>query len=64
MSFEVPEPIIISPFDEPQWHWNIVEGETPQKLPGRRPAFYFYRDPKAKLDKTEGTTVVPRGKDS
>src|SRR5438093_7477056 len=54
MSFEVPEPIINSPFDEPQWHWNIIEGETPEKRAGRRPAFYFYRDPKAKPDRLEG----------
>ncbi len=24
MTFEVPEPIINSPFDEPKWHSNIV----------------------------------------
>ena len=29
--FEVPEPIINTPFEEPAWHWNIVEGETAEK---------------------------------
>jgi type III restriction enzyme len=54
MSFEVPEPIINSPFQEPQWHWNIIEGESPEKRAGRRAAFYFYRDPKAKPERLEG----------
>jgi type III restriction enzyme len=45
--YEVPEPILNSPFDEPAEHWNIEEGATPEKRPGRRPAGYFYRDPKA-----------------
>ena len=45
--YEVPEPILNSPFEEPAWHWNIEEGEEPEKKPGRREAGYFYRDPKA-----------------
>ena len=47
MDYEVPEPIINSPYDEPAEHWNIQEGESPERRPGRRPAGYFYRDPKA-----------------
>jgi type III restriction enzyme len=43
--FEVPEPIISGPHDEPAEHWHIVEGETPRRLPGRRPATYYYRPP-------------------
>ena len=46
--YEVPEPILNSPFDEPAEHWHIVEGETPERRPGRRPAAYYYRDPKAR----------------
>lgn len=46
--YETPEPILNSPFDEPSEHWHIVEGEQPERRPGRRPATYFYRDPKAK----------------
>ena len=37
--YETPEPILNSPFDEPQEHWHIVEGETPERRPGRRLAF-------------------------
>ncbi|MEN6625406.1 MAG: type III restriction endonuclease subunit R [Candidatus Sumerlaeia bacterium] len=45
-NFEVPEPILNSPFNEPQAHWHIVEGEAPEKRQGRRPAGYYYRDPR------------------
>ncbi len=45
--FEVPEPIINSPFEEPGRHWDIREGEPPGLREGRRKAVYFYRDPKA-----------------
>lgn len=55
--YEVPEPILNSPFDEPAEHWHIVEGETPERRPGRRPAMYFYRDPKAKPDTDAGRVV-------
>lgn len=47
-AYEVPEPIINSPFVEPSCHWHIEEGQEPEKRPGRRPAVYYYRDPKAK----------------
>ena len=53
-SYEVPEPIINGPFDEPKVHWNIIEGELPELKPGRRPAVYFYRDPKAPPERYEG----------
>jgi hypothetical protein len=46
MSFEVLELILNSPSGEPKWHCNIVEGETPKKRAGCRPAFYC--DPKSK----------------
>src|SRR5580704_6353681 len=47
-AYEVPEPILNSPFEEPAEHWHIVEGETPERRPGRRRAVYYYRDPKAR----------------
>lgn len=53
-AYEVPEPILNSPFEEPQQHWHIEEGEEPRQRPGRRPAMYFYRDPKAKPAKEAG----------
>ncbi len=46
--YEVPEPIVNSPFDEPAKYWHIVEGETPELRAGRRSAMYYYRDPKYK----------------
>ena len=44
-SFEVPEPILNSPFAEPQEHWWIMEGQIPERRQGRRPAMYYYREP-------------------
>ena len=32
--FEVPEPIICSPYVEPAWHWFLTQGEDPKKRPG------------------------------
>jgi type III restriction enzyme len=43
--FEVGEPIICGPYDEPAEHWQIVEGEEPRRQAGRRPATYYYRPP-------------------
>lgn len=40
-SFEVPEPILNSPFAEPEKHWFIREGEAPELRPGRRPSIVF-----------------------
>ena len=42
---EVPEPILNSPFEEPQSYWHISEHDPPEQLSGRRPARYFYRPP-------------------
>src|SRR6266511_2407169 len=44
-SFEVQEPILSSPFEEPTEHWWIEQGRLPERRAGRRPAGYFYRDP-------------------
>jgi type III restriction enzyme len=46
-AYEVEQPILNSPFEEPAEHWQIQEGQSPKKLPSRRRAGYFYRDPKA-----------------
>ena len=56
-AYEVPQPILNSPFEEPQEHWHIVEGEMPEQRSGRRPSMYFYRDPKAKPEKEYGTVA-------
>jgi len=60
MNIEVPQPILNSPFAEPAEHWHIVEGEAPERRPGRRPAVYYYRDPTAKPAEGEtGTGGTP-----
>jgi type III restriction enzyme len=46
-SFEVDQPILNSPFEEPAEHWQIEEGKAPKRVPERRRAGYFYRDPTA-----------------
>jgi len=45
-NFEVPNPILNSPYEEPKEYWDIKPGDPP-KAPtsGRRPAFYYYRPP-------------------
>src|SRR5207249_8484341 len=43
--FEVQDPILCGPFEEPTEHWHLVQGEVPRQAPGRRPAMYFYRQP-------------------
>ena len=32
-SYEVPEPILNSPFEEPAEHWHIEEGAVPEQRP-------------------------------
>lgn len=58
MSFEVPTPIINSPFDEPKEHWQIRLGETPVLAPGRRRAV-VYQPPEQReeWDLIDGTLV-------
>jgi type III restriction enzyme len=46
-SLEVDTPILCSPFAEPSEHWWIEEGKMPDRRAGRRPAGYWYRDPRA-----------------
>lgn len=46
-SVEVDTPILCSPFAEPAEHWWIEERVSPERRAGRRPAGYWYRDPKA-----------------
>ena len=38
--FEVEDPILNSPYEEPEEYWRIIEGKTPERVPGRRPAMY------------------------
>src|SRR3990172_9447291 len=48
-SYEVEEPILNSPYEEPAEHWHIEEGKMPTIKAGRREAGYFYRDPNTTL---------------
>ncbi len=41
MTFEVETPILNSPFEEPQKHWYMRPGETPECKDGRRRAMVF-----------------------
>ena len=54
-SFEVDQPILSSPYEEPIEHWVIEEGKLPERQPGRRPAGYFYRDPSVPMPGDEFT---------
>jgi type III restriction enzyme len=52
-SYEVEQPILNSPYEEPAEHWHIEVGVPPERRPGRREAGYFYRDPKAPASQGE-----------
>jgi type III restriction enzyme len=39
--FEVPNPILNPPFEEPVLHWYVQEGHAAEKRPGRRPSVVF-----------------------
>jgi type III restriction enzyme len=45
MPYEVGQPILNSPFEEPKRHWHLVEGQQPDLRDGRRRAVYYYREP-------------------
>ena len=56
MSFEVPSPILCSPYIEPDRHWFIPEGAVPVVRDHRRPAFVFQpRDGELTWDLSDGT---------
>ena len=57
---EVPEPILNSPFTEPEEYWSISEHEPPVRKVGRRPAMYFYRPPghESVLDRQGAGTAI------
>ncbi len=51
--FEVPTPILCSPFEEPKEHWRIHAHEPAERIPGRRKAVYYFR-PKGRDAAAEG----------
>jgi type III restriction enzyme len=56
-NFEVPSPILSSPFEEPKEHWWILEGQPAERRQGRRPALYFYREPTQEADQRGGLAI-------
>ena len=56
-NFEVPSPILSSPYEEPKEHWWILEGQPAERRTGRRPALYFYREPVADADQRGGLAI-------
>lgn len=50
-NFEVANPILSSPFAEPKEHWWILEGQPAERRQGRRPAIYFYREPRQEAER-------------
>lgn len=62
MAFEVEQPIISSPYAEPEEYWYIQAGEAPRRLDGRRPSFVFRpRNQREEWDLSDGTLArMPR----
>jgi len=60
-NYEVPTPILNSPFDAPTQYWYIREGEPPEQREGRRAALVFPpRDQREPWDLSGGTLQVSR----
>ena len=59
-NFEVPSPILSSPFEEPKEHWWILEGQPAERRQGRRPALYFYREPSKDGEQRGGLAIEIR----
>ncbi len=59
MSFEVPEPIINSPFEEPARHWYIRQGEPPELREGRRPSLVFQPRDQTSPWEVSGSVLSP-----
>ena len=53
---QVTQPILVSPYEEPDKHWYIQTGETPRQEPGRRRSFVFKpRNQREPWDLSDGT---------
>src|SRR5687768_557637 len=56
MTAEVTQPILVSPYEEPDRHWYIQQGETPRQVEGRRTSFVFRpRNQQEDWDLSDGT---------
>jgi type III restriction enzyme len=56
---DVSQPILNSPFHEPECFWYLREGETPQKKEGRRPSFVFEPRDQRTSWSTDGRILAP-----
>jgi type III restriction enzyme len=60
--YEVPQPILNSPYEQPGSHWELAEGQPPVKRDGRRQAMYWYRPPTSEEDESgrvdKGTAIL------
>ncbi|MCE9611615.1 MAG: DEAD/DEAH box helicase family protein [Chthoniobacter sp.] len=55
-NFEVPNPILNKPFEEPSRFWFIKEGEAPELREGRRPSLVFRpSEQRVEWDMSDGT---------
>jgi type III restriction enzyme len=61
-SYEVEQPILNKPYEEPKEYWYIREGEPPERKQGRRPSIVFPpRDQKEEWSLTDG--ILTRSKE-
>jgi type III restriction enzyme len=61
-AFEVSEPILNSPFEEPKEYWYIREGQPAEKRPGRRRSLVFPpRTQTTEWDLSDGTLIKSEG---
>lgn len=51
--FEVPNPILNGPYDEPAVHWWLQQGLPAEKRAGRRPAMYWFKPPEREAAEDE-----------
>jgi type III restriction enzyme len=59
--FEVPNPILSPPFEEPRLHWYIQEGSAPEQRPGRRPSIVFQpQEQTEQWDISDGTLAASK----
>jgi type III restriction enzyme len=58
--FEVEDPILNGPYDEPAAHWWLEQGKPAVQRPGRRPSMYWYKPPGADT-RDEGDAVEQPG---
>lgn len=58
-SYEVPDPILNTPFEKPKQHWFIQEGEQPEKREGRRPSVVFPARDQKEPWATDGRILTP-----